>query len=130
MNQNDALIFDDLHYDSGDLLQTEKTIEIETFNQNQLQCKWEDCYQIYETQSALVRHIEKCHVELKRGEFCKKKKPKKKLQFFLCVAGDEFTCFWLDCPRKSKPFNARYKLLIHMRVHSGEKPNKCPVSTK
>ncbi|KAJ3650395.1 hypothetical protein Zmor_016498 [Zophobas morio] len=71
-----------------------------------LQCQWEHCYQIYDSQSALVKHIEKCHVEVKRGE--------------------EFTCFWANCPRKVKPFNARYKLLIHMRVHSGEKPNKCP----
>lgn len=38
-------------------------------DQNQLQCKWEDCYQTYNTQTTLVRHIEKCHVELKRGKY-------------------------------------------------------------
>ena len=41
--------------------------------------------------------------------------------------GEDFTCFWHNCNRQKKPFNARYKLLIHMRVHSGERPNKCTV---
>lgn len=71
-------------------------------------CMWYDCYQVFSDQCTLVTHIEKLHVEQKKS--------------------DEFSCFWLDCVRKNKPFNARYKLLIHMRVHSGEKPNKCPVS--
>ncbi|XP_062963040.1 zinc finger protein GLIS1 isoform X2 [Cynocephalus volans] len=68
-------------------------------------CRWVDCCAAYEQQEELVRHIEKSHIDQRKGE--------------------DFTCFWAGCMRRYKPFNARYKLLIHMRVHSGEKPNKC-----
>uniref|UniRef100_A0A672I8M2 GLIS family zinc finger 1a n=1 Tax=Salarias fasciatus TaxID=181472 RepID=A0A672I8M2_SALFA len=68
-------------------------------------CHWIDCSAAYSSQEELVRHIEKVHIDQRKGE--------------------EFACFWAGCVRRHKPFNARYKLLIHMRVHSGEKPNKC-----
>ncbi|MEQ2250813.1 hypothetical protein ILYODFUR_004698 [Ilyodon furcidens] len=71
-------------------------------------CRWIDCSASYEQQEELVRHIEKVHIDQRKGE--------------------DFTCFWAGCIRRYKPFNARYKLLIHMRVHSGEKPNKCMAS--
>ncbi|XP_076614423.1 zinc finger protein GLIS3 isoform X2 [Chaetodon auriga] len=68
-------------------------------------CRWLNCSVVYEQKEELVRHIEKLHVDQRKAE--------------------DFTCYWVGCPRNFKPFNARYKLLIHMRVHSGEKPNKC-----
>uniref|UniRef100_A0A1I8M221 C2H2-type domain-containing protein n=1 Tax=Musca domestica TaxID=7370 RepID=A0A1I8M221_MUSDO len=76
------------------------------FVQGPMVCLWTDCNEEFPNQAEFVCHIEKKHVDVKRGE--------------------DFSCFWVDCPRRYKPFNARYKLLIHMRVHSGEKPNKCP----
>lgn len=77
-------------------------------NQQGQPCRWIDCSAAYGHQEELVRHIEKAHIDQRKGE--------------------EFACFWAGCVRRHKPFNARYKLLIHMRVHSGEKPNKCMVS--
>ncbi|KAG9486737.1 hypothetical protein GDO78_006883 [Eleutherodactylus coqui] len=78
--------------------------EIDDYNGKHC-CRWIDCSALYDQQEELVRHIEKVHIDQRKGE--------------------DFACFWAGCPRRYKPFNARYKLLIHMRVHSGEKPNKC-----
>ena len=38
----------------------------------------------------------------------------------------DHTCRWMGCGRRGRPFKAKYKLINHIRVHTGERPFQCP----
>ena len=75
-------------------------------------CAWEDpetkklCNKMFHSMHEIVNHLTVDHIGGPEN-------------------GDH-ACYWQECPREKKAFKAKYKLVNHVRVHTGEKPFPCP----
>ena len=96
--------------------------ELEYFKRKPPACLWlckntmqgekNVCGREFETIASIVCHISECHLN---SAYFAPNSNHNQLHY----------CYWKDCPRQMKPFKARYKLVNHIRVHTGERPFLC-----
>ncbi|KAH8277853.1 hypothetical protein KR018_008702 [Drosophila ironensis] len=78
---------------------------------NDFVCNWIDCDRIFDTLEALAQHVTQRHA-------------------IASLTDGLYYCRWRGCQRSERGFNARYKMLVHTRTHTKEKPHRCHLCEK
>ncbi|XP_028169194.1 zinc finger protein GLIS2-like [Ostrinia furnacalis] len=68
-------------------------------------CRWRGCGERFASIARLSAHVARAHAHAHSDGL--------------------FYCGWRDCARPLRGFNARYKMLVHVRTHTNERPHTC-----
>ncbi|KAM7343772.1 sugarbabe isoform 2-T2 [Cochliomyia hominivorax] len=74
-------------------------------------CDWIDCGRCFESLELLAHHVTLIHA-------------------VASITDGLYYCRWSGCQRTERGFNARYKMLVHVRTHTKEKPHQCHLCEK
>ncbi|XP_063975635.1 zinc finger protein ZIC 3-like [Diachasmimorpha longicaudata] len=94
-----------VHSDSDASNSSLELSKIRKGDNGQLKCRWLNCGKWFTSMEQLSDHVARLHAAAGRDKL--------------------FYCGWEGCSRGDRGFNARYKMLVHVRTHTNEKPHHC-----